>query len=178
MQAIARNLDGYGGAGRRRLFLVNQHTEAGARGGIRYRAEVHRHGQRSLPRRTRAATRCRSATASSRCPKTRIRPTSCATRDRASSRMRGRQPEEGRSACGDRKMRHMRHGADLRGMMVGKVTVPTIAGRSARLHRPRALRFPAGARSGANAALMKPSVQKLTEDDAIAISAYVSSLEP
>jgi cytochrome c553 len=38
--------------------------------------------------------------------------------------------------------------------------------------------FQQGARSGANAALMKPAVQKLTEDDAIAISAYVASLEP
>jgi len=70
------------------------------------------------------------------------------------------------------------HGADLRGMMVGKVTVPTIAGRSASYIGRALYDFQQGARNGANAALMKPSVQKLTEDDAIAISAYVSSLEP
>ena len=70
------------------------------------------------------------------------------------------------------------HGADLRGMMVGKVIVPTIAGRSASYIGRALYDFQQGARRGANAALMKPAVQKLTEDDAIAISAYVASLEP
>ncbi len=70
------------------------------------------------------------------------------------------------------------HGADLRGMLVGKVVVPTIAGRSPGYIGRALYDFQQGARAGANAALMKPSVQKLTEDDAIVISAYVSSLEP
>ena len=70
------------------------------------------------------------------------------------------------------------HGADLRGMMVGKVIVPTIAGRSPGYIGRALYDFQQAARSGANAVLMKPAVQKLTEDDAIAISAYVASLEP
>ena len=70
------------------------------------------------------------------------------------------------------------HGADLRGMMLKTVVVPPIAGRSPSYIGRALYDFQQGARSGANAALMKPAVQKLSEDDAIAISAYVASLEP
>jgi cytochrome c553 len=70
------------------------------------------------------------------------------------------------------------HGADLRGMMMQKVVVPPIAGRSPGYIGRALYDFQQGARSGANAVFMKPSVQKLTEDDLIAISAYVASLEP
>ena len=35
-----------------------------------------------------------------------------------------------------------------------------------------------GTRNGDMAKVMKPAVEKLTEDDLIAISAYVASLEP
>jgi cytochrome c553 len=70
------------------------------------------------------------------------------------------------------------HGADLRGMTIKNVIVPTIAGRSPSYIGRAIYDFQQGARSGANAALMKPSVQKLTEDDAIALAAYIASLEP
>ena len=70
------------------------------------------------------------------------------------------------------------HGADLRGMMLKNVIVPTIAGRSASYIGRALYDFQQGARAGTNAALMKAPVQKLSEDDAIAISAYVASLEP
>ena len=70
------------------------------------------------------------------------------------------------------------HGADMRGMMLKNVIVPTIAGRSASYIGRALYDFQHGARAGTNAAFMKAPVQKLTEDDAIAISAYVASLEP
>ena len=35
-----------------------------------------------------------------------------------------------------------------------------------------------GTRSGEKAAMMKTAVEKLTEDDVIALSAYVASLKP
>src|SRR5437588_566369 len=70
------------------------------------------------------------------------------------------------------------HGADLKGMMLKNVVVPPIAGRSPSYIGRALYDFQQGARSGTNAALMKPAVQKLSEDDAIAISAYVASLEP
>jgi cytochrome c553 len=70
------------------------------------------------------------------------------------------------------------HGAELRGMTLKTVVVPPIAGRSPSYIGRALYDFQQGARSGANTPLMKPTVQKLTEDDAIAISAYVASLEP
>jgi cytochrome c553 len=71
------------------------------------------------------------------------------------------------------------HGADLRGQtMPNGVIVPTIAGRSPSYIGRAIYDFQQGARAGKNAALMKPSVQKLSEDDTIAIAAYVASLEP
>lgn len=38
--------------------------------------------------------------------------------------------------------------------------------------------FKAGLRTGANAALMKPTLEKLDEDDLLAIVAYLTSLAP
>jgi len=70
------------------------------------------------------------------------------------------------------------HGAELRGMTLKTVVVPPIAGRSPSYIGRALYDFQQGARSGTNAALMKPGVQKLAEDDVIAISAYVASLEP
>jgi cytochrome c553 len=70
------------------------------------------------------------------------------------------------------------HGADMRGMMLKNVIVPTIAGRSASYIGRALYDFQQGARAGTNAAFMKAPVAKLSEDDAIAISAYVASLEP
>ncbi|PYR74621.1 MAG: hypothetical protein DMF87_22250 [Acidobacteria bacterium] len=70
------------------------------------------------------------------------------------------------------------HGADMRGMMLKNVIVPTIAGRSPGYIGRALYDFQQGARAGTNAAFMKVPVQKLTEDDAIAISAYIASLEP
>jgi cytochrome c553 len=70
------------------------------------------------------------------------------------------------------------HGADLRGMTIKNVIVPPIAGRSPSYLGRAFYDFQQGARSGANAALMKPSVQRLTEDDSIALAAYIASLEP
>jgi cytochrome c553 len=66
----------------------------------------------------------------------------------------------------------------LRGMTMKNVIVPPIAGRSPGYIGRAIYDFQQGARSGANAALMKPSVQKLTEDDTIALAAYIASLEP
>jgi cytochrome c553 len=70
------------------------------------------------------------------------------------------------------------HGADLRGMMMQKVVVPSIAGRSPGYIGRALYDFQQGARGGANAVFMKPAVQKLTEADLIALSAYIASLEP
>ncbi|HKC55849.1 MAG TPA: c-type cytochrome [Vicinamibacterales bacterium] len=70
------------------------------------------------------------------------------------------------------------HGADLRGMMMQKVVVPPIAGRSPSYIGRALYDFQQGARGGANAVFMKAAVQKLSEDDVIALAAYVASLEP
>jgi cytochrome c553 len=63
-------------------------------------------------------------------------------------------------------------------MTLKNVIVPPIAGRSPSYIGRALYDFQQGARAGTNAALMKPAVQKLTEDDAIALSAYIASLEP
>ena len=73
------------------------------------------------------------------------------------------------------EMRHVPRRRPAAGMMVGEGHRPDRSQDARPGYIGRALYdFQQGARSGANAALMKPSVQKLTEDDAIAISAYVS----
>ena len=66
------------------------------------------------------------------------------------------------------------HGADLKGTPVA----PPIAGRQPGYLARQMYDMQKGARNGDMAKLMKPSVEKLTEDDLIAISAYVGSLQP
>ena len=71
-------------------------------------------------------------------------------------------------ACGDC------HGADLRGMGLA----PPIAGRSPSYIARQLFDMRAGARGGEAAALMKDVVARLTNDDIIALTAYVASREP
>ena len=66
------------------------------------------------------------------------------------------------------------HGADLNGMG----PVPGIAGRSPSYIARQMYDMQAGARNGEWTPLMKPVVEKLTEDDYVSISAYVASLKP
>jgi cytochrome c553 len=71
------------------------------------------------------------------------------------------------------------HGAGLQGLTLPRVgAVPPIAGRSASYLARALYDFKLGSRGGTNAQFMKPAVDKLTEDDVIAIAAYVASLEP
>ena len=66
------------------------------------------------------------------------------------------------------------HGPDLKG--VGPI--PGIAGRSPSYIVRQLYDIQQGARAGEASALMKPTVEKLTQDDMISLAAYVSSLEP
>lgn len=66
------------------------------------------------------------------------------------------------------------HGPDLK----GTDTVPAIAGRSPTYIMRELYEFQHGGRSGAASAPMKQNVEKLSQDDMIALAAYVSSLEP
>jgi cytochrome c553 len=66
------------------------------------------------------------------------------------------------------------HGPDLKG--VGPI--PGIAGRSPTYIVRQLYDFKHGARAGAGSALMKPTVDKLSEDDMISLAAYVASLAP
>ena len=66
------------------------------------------------------------------------------------------------------------HGADMKG--VGNV--PRIAGVAAIYTFRQMFDFQSGARNGKGAPLMKPVVAKLTEEDMLNISAYLTSLEP
>lgn len=66
------------------------------------------------------------------------------------------------------------HGADLK----GKGDVPGIAGRSPSYTMRQLWDLQQGTRNGAGAKLMKGVVAKLTLDDMIAITAYVTSREP
>ncbi len=66
------------------------------------------------------------------------------------------------------------HGADLKG--VGPI--PGIAGRSPTYIVRQLYDFKHGARAGASSALMKPTVEKLSEGDMISLAAYVASLTP
>lgn len=66
------------------------------------------------------------------------------------------------------------HGPDLRGL----ANIPRIRAADP-LYTSRTLfDFQSGARGGVLSPLMKPSVENLTEDDVIAIAAYLASLEP
>jgi cytochrome c553 len=66
------------------------------------------------------------------------------------------------------------HGEGLRGM----ADIPNIAGRSPGSIAREIYYFQTGDRGGAEAALMKTVVEKLTADDILAIAAYVASLKP
>ncbi len=66
------------------------------------------------------------------------------------------------------------HGSDLKG--VGPI--PGIAGRSPSYIVRQLFDFKHGARAGAGSALMKPAVEKLSDDDMIALAAYAASLAP
>ena len=66
------------------------------------------------------------------------------------------------------------HGADLKG--IGPI--PGIAGRSPTYVVRQLYDFKHGARAGASSALMKGTVEKLSEDDMISLAAYVASLTP
>jgi cytochrome c553 len=67
------------------------------------------------------------------------------------------------------------HGEDLKGM---GTLVPSIAGRSPSSLGRQIFDFQTGARHGANSALMKAPVSKLTNADIVAITAYLASLNP
>jgi cytochrome c553 len=66
------------------------------------------------------------------------------------------------------------HGPNLRGMG----DIPGIAGRSPSQMARQLIDFRDGARNGPGAAMMKMPVAKLTDDDVVAITAYLASLEP
>jgi cytochrome c553 len=66
------------------------------------------------------------------------------------------------------------HGPDLRG--IGPI--PGIAGRSPSYIVRQLFDIQQGARAGAASPLMKPAVEKLSQDDMIALAAYVASLQP
>lgn len=66
------------------------------------------------------------------------------------------------------------HGADLKG--VG--SIPPIAGRSPSYMVRQLYDFQSGARAGAGAAQMKPSVEKLSVADMTSIAAYLATLAP
>ena len=66
------------------------------------------------------------------------------------------------------------HGPDLKG--VGDI--PAIAGRSPTYMVRQLYEFKNGTRKGSAGELMKPTTEKLTQDDMIALAAYVASREP
>lgn len=66
------------------------------------------------------------------------------------------------------------HGPSLR----GTADIPNIAGQHSIVIARQLFAFKAGDRAGAMAGLMQPVVEKLTDDDIIAIAAYVASLDP
>ncbi|MBR1087286.1 c-type cytochrome [Bradyrhizobium manausense] len=66
------------------------------------------------------------------------------------------------------------HGPDLKGVDA----VPAIAGRSPTYIMRQLYEFQHGGRSGTASAPMKQTVEKLSQDDMIALAAYVSSLDP
>jgi cytochrome c553 len=66
------------------------------------------------------------------------------------------------------------HGADLKGMG----PIPGIAGRSPSYLVRQLFDIRHGARAGQGSSAMKPTVANLTEDDMIALAAYVASLPP
>mgnify|MGYP002684972620 CR=1 FL=1 len=67
-------------------------------------------------------------------------------------------------------------GRALSGLGLGPV--PGIAGRSPSYVVRQFWDFQHGARAGAGSVLMRPTVERLTLDDMIALAAYVASLAP
>jgi cytochrome c553 len=71
------------------------------------------------------------------------------------------------------------HGATLQGMTVqGMGDVPAIAGRHPNYIVRQMWNIQNGDRAGISAALMRPVVEKLSNDDMLAIAAYVASRAP
>ena len=66
------------------------------------------------------------------------------------------------------------HGPDMRGTAIA----PPLAGRHPGYMARQLYDFQQGSRNGDMAVMMKPTVEKLTEDDLLAIVAYLASLEP
>ncbi len=66
------------------------------------------------------------------------------------------------------------HGPDLKG--IGPI--PGIAGRSPSYIVRQLFDFKQGARAGISSALMKPTVEKLTDEDMVSLAAYLASLSP
>jgi len=66
------------------------------------------------------------------------------------------------------------HGTDLKGLG----PIPGIAGRSTNYTVRQLYDFKHGSRAGTGSALMKPSVEKLTVEDMLALAAYLASLAP
>lgn len=66
------------------------------------------------------------------------------------------------------------HGADLKGLG----PIPRLAGRSPTYVVRQLYDFKNGSRTGTSSALMKPVVENLSEDDMIALAAYIASLAP
>jgi cytochrome c553 len=66
------------------------------------------------------------------------------------------------------------HGKDLR----GTTSAPPIAGRQPSYLGRQLWDMKLGTRNGEMAKLMKPAVEKMTQEDLIAITAYVASLQP
>jgi cytochrome c553 len=66
------------------------------------------------------------------------------------------------------------HGADQQGV----ADIPWLAGRSPLYMARQLFNFQAGARRGDAADLMKPVVVNLTEEDIVAVTAYLASLDP
>jgi cytochrome c553 len=66
------------------------------------------------------------------------------------------------------------HGPELRGTS----DIPNISGQHAIVIARQLYAFKAGDRAGAMSAMMRPVVEKLTDDDIIAIAAHVASLDP
>ncbi len=66
------------------------------------------------------------------------------------------------------------HGAEVRG--VG--SIPSLAGRSPSYIVRQLYDFHSGARHGANAAIMKPIADRLTDVDRVAIAAYLATRTP
>jgi cytochrome c553 len=62
--------------------------------------------------------------------------------------------------------------------MKGIGAIPGIAGRSPSYIVRQLYDFQQGSRAGSAGALMKPTVEKLTQDDMISVAAYIASLEP